>query len=59
MTQEVSFKRNERVLYLNGSLGWVEGKIVGRGRKNGARAYDVTLTNGETYWGYTDQFRKL
>lgn len=32
------------------------GKIVGSGIKNGQRVYDVALKNGETFWGYREQF---
>jgi predicted transcriptional regulator with HTH domain len=35
------------------------GKIVGVGTKNGMKVYDVTMSDGKCFWGYTDQFTPL
>ena len=32
------------------------GVICGSGEKNRMRVYDVDMPNGDTYWGYRDQF---
>lgn len=33
------------------------GVICGSGEKNGMHAYDVDMPNGDTYWGYREQFK--
>ena len=33
------------------------GVICGSGEKNGQTVYVVDMPNGDTYWGYRDQFK--
>lgn len=33
------------------------GVICGSGEKNGTKVYDVDMPNGDTYWGYREQFK--
>jgi hypothetical protein len=47
-----------RVIYF-GNFGNGDGQpgtITGKGEKNGREVYDVTLEDGDTRWGYADQF---
>jgi Xrn1 SH3-like domain len=52
----VKFKIGQRVFYLNQNE---VGTIVGYGEKHGEVVYDVELANGETYYGYANDFRKV
>jgi hypothetical protein len=54
----LEFSRGDRVLYSGawGSHAPQPGKITGKGEKNGRTVYDVDLDNGNSHWGYADQF---
>jgi len=57
-----TFKTGQKVLYSQGSGGWMAGTIISKGEKNGSVVYDVRLDKVDeygvdTFWGYADQFQ--